>query len=539
MAQYQRIFSVRLFCVGLLLPWVSLLAQGYDIELNEGDTKDLSAAETVNQSILLNGGTGTFSNGGTYLGLVLTMGTTDGTTIKQTCAARTALVSTLTNPGDTAGKTLYLSIADTTDYQQCLLLNTDKTGWSDWKGTFAFTSGWGGVYKPGSNQLANATVTLQDTCRGFVLWNTPNISIGMLTSALSTAELELHLASSTLTVGENNASGTFAGILKNNGANVLSITKAGTGTWTLSGANTYTGLTTISDGAIEITGSAAYNGGFTLNGGDLTIRNGAAVTTTGVTTLTNGTLSISEGGSFTTTATNNSVVVTKGNIEVGDHSTFTASGSGNILALNGGNIILGEGATFNANRIEVWNGSILMGAGSTLTASGGIPLYGDYDHGLSGTIVAPVTLGAGTLSPGGADVGKLEITGNLEIRSTLVFDVESADSFDILNHKGEGDQNVSFATGGTIEILSDDLLIGPVFDLLTTETEFLVNGSVPAADFDWDSLLVDPVTWNLTLTNLEGGGQMLSAQVDGAAVPEPCSGLLLLLGGLFLFWRKR
>ncbi|MFL0672041.1 MAG: beta strand repeat-containing protein [Erythrobacter sp.] len=53
-------------------------------------------------------------------------------------------------------------------------------------------------------------------------------------------------AGQTLTVGANNGSSTFAGRIANSGA----LTKIGTGTLTLSGANSYTGLTTISAGTL-------------------------------------------------------------------------------------------------------------------------------------------------------------------------------------------------------------------------------------------------------------------------------------------------
>jgi len=56
----------------------------------------------------------------------------------------------------------------------------------------------------------------------------------------------------TLSVGKNNASGSFAGILRNNGT-VLSFTKTGTGTQVLSGTNTYSGETRITAGGLRAT----------------------------------------------------------------------------------------------------------------------------------------------------------------------------------------------------------------------------------------------------------------------------------------------
>ena len=74
----------------------------------------------------------------------------------------------------------------------------------------------------------------------------------------------------TLTVGNDNTSTTFGGVLKD-GLGVLALTKSGTGTLTLTGANTYTGTTTVNNGSLIVDGSIAspltvVNAGATLAG---------------------------------------------------------------------------------------------------------------------------------------------------------------------------------------------------------------------------------------------------------------------------------
>ena len=61
----------------------------------------------------------------------------------------------------------------------------------------------------------------------------------------------------TLTVGDNNATSTFSGVIKNT-AGTLALTKNGTGTLTLSGANTYNGTTTVNAGTLSMTGVSGY-----------------------------------------------------------------------------------------------------------------------------------------------------------------------------------------------------------------------------------------------------------------------------------------
>lgn len=60
----------------------------------------------------------------------------------------------------------------------------------------------------------------------------------------------------TLTVGNNDASSTFSGVLKNT-AGTLGLAKTGAGTLTLSGPNTYSGDTTVSAGTLALSSSGS------------------------------------------------------------------------------------------------------------------------------------------------------------------------------------------------------------------------------------------------------------------------------------------
>ena len=86
----------------------------------------------------------------------------------------------------------------------------------------------------------------------------PPASVPGMTAGSIEGQGMYFLGSKTLTVGGNNLSTTVSGTISDGGGSGGaggSLVKVGTGTLTLSGANTYTGLTTISEGAINLTGS--------------------------------------------------------------------------------------------------------------------------------------------------------------------------------------------------------------------------------------------------------------------------------------------
>ena len=90
----------------------------------------------------------------------------------------------------------------------------------------------------------NSAVTINDT--GLLELASHQDAIGSLTGSGN-----VHLGSAFLNVGVNNSSTLFSGIISGNGG---SLSKLGTGTFTLTGSNTYTGPTTVSAGTLLING---------------------------------------------------------------------------------------------------------------------------------------------------------------------------------------------------------------------------------------------------------------------------------------------
>jgi autotransporter-associated beta strand protein len=124
----------------------------------------------------------------------------------------------------------------------------------------------------------------------------------------------IYLGANQLTIGGNNQSTTFSGIISDCGvggtlclsAGALggSLVKTGSGTLTLTGADTYTGGTTVLGGTLSTNNSVASTGPVTVDGGGTLGGNG----TVGNTTINNGTLS--PGNSVGTITVNGNLVLT-------------------------------------------------------------------------------------------------------------------------------------------------------------------------------------------------------------------------------------
>jgi len=197
----------------------------------------------------------------------------------------------------------------------------------------------------------------------------------------------------TLTIGLSNASSTFGGIIQN-GSGTIALVKTGTGTQTLSGINTYTGLTTVNGGTLV------------LNAGNFNV----GIITGGAVVNNGGTLQVAGAGSSGIYPTGNTTVVTvngggslifTGNANAAPYvGTITLSNSGGLLPTvsspDGTAVRFGYSANGNVNSygistntfgnaINLINSSsganpftVTAGASNTLLISGIISDYPGY-----------------------------------------------------------------------------------------------------------------------------------------------------------------
>ena len=102
--------------------------------------------------------------------------------------------------------------------------------------------------------------------------------------------------------GSTSGAGEIGGAIVNGAAGSTGLKKEGSGTWTLSGVNSYSGATTVSAGTLNVanTGNISFSSATTVNGGNLVV-NGTA-----------GAVTVNSGGSLGGSGTNGAVTLNTG-----------------------------------------------------------------------------------------------------------------------------------------------------------------------------------------------------------------------------------
>jgi len=155
---------------------------------------------------------------------------------------------------------------------------------------------------------------------GTVDLNGQDATVGALSGIGGTILNNSSGSSTTLTVGQGNANGSYAGVIAdhNSGTGTLALTKMGTGTETLTGVNTYTGATTINGGALFVNGSTAFGSAISVNNSGTTLGGSGTI-----------------GGSV--------------KLALGTNLSSGASGVGSIGILQTGSVTLSLGSNFNVD----------------------------------------------------------------------------------------------------------------------------------------------------------------------------------------------
>jgi autotransporter-associated beta strand protein len=185
-------------------------------------------------------------------------------------------------------------------------------------GTFRINGGTIDNTSGGSLTLTNSVTRIVNA--NFTFTGSNNLNLGTAGVSLGTAagtSRTVTVSGGTLTIGGAIANGTTANAL----------TKAGAGTLTLTGANTYTGATTISAGTLTLSGTAS------LASNTITTAGGATFDVSSHT----GTVTLSTSQTLNGTGTSSTGTI-NGNLTMGSTSPLTlsyASGNPTLTASNG------------------------------------------------------------------------------------------------------------------------------------------------------------------------------------------------------------
>ncbi len=279
----------------------------------------------------------------------------------------------------------------------------------------------------------------------------------------------------TLTTGGNGNNTSFSGVISSIGTN--GIVKNGSGTFTLTGANSYTGSTTINAGSLAISGSgSAGSGSSTTIASGATLSSSAATLTlgslAGAGTLSFGANAVSAGGNNASTTFSGAF----GNSSSGTFSktgtgTLTLSGSSSgsdaaIQVSGGGRLVIAGDGNLGGGTLSI-SGSTLQVTGSdtidnAITLTGTATVQVDSGATLSGAIGGTgnlVKTGAGSLGLSGANnatgtttvsAGTLSVDGDGNLGSGML--TLGSGTTLLLNSLGTVSRAVALAGSATVEV---------------------------------------------------------------------------------------
>ena len=471
----------------LALAGGSALHDSSAVTVASGASMTLYASETIGSLA---------GSGNVYIGASRTL-TTGGNNTSTTFSGQISTPGSLTKVG-----TGTLTLSGTNTYTGATTVNA---------GTLALSGGQ--AVDDGSAVTVASGATLQLNA---------SETIGSLAGAGSVS-----LGTNMLMLGSNNISTTLSGAISGTGQ----LFKVGAGTLTLSGTNSYTGLTTVDAGKLALSGGQAVadTGAVTVaSGATLQLDSsetigelaGAGAVSLNNYTLTTGGLNTST--SFSGSITGPGVLIKDGTgtltLSGTNHQSSTVVKAG-TLALAGGSALadtdavnIVAGATLSLNATEAIGS--LAGAGSVSLGISTLKIGGDNTNSGYGGIISGtgglVKTGTGMLTLGGANTytgatainaGRLTLAGGLALADTDAVSVAAGATLVL----GTSETIGSLAGAGAVQLLSDSVLTAGD----TANTTF--SGVISATSGNGGLVKTGSGTLTLSGTNIYTGGTIVNA----------------------------
>jgi fibronectin-binding autotransporter adhesin len=308
--------------------------------------------------------------------------------------------------------------------------------------------------------ISNTGAVVLDNTAGVNLLVTDSETIGSLAGGGASGGNVQIAAGQTLTTGGANTSTSFAGVISGSGG----LTKQGTGTFTLTGSNTYAGTTTIGGGTLELQNGAAISdsGAVVLgnsSGAALLVTNSETIGSLAGGGFLGGNVQIAAGQTLTTGGANSSttfvgVISGSGGLTKQGTGTFTLAGSnsyagattvsGGTLELLGGAAIADSGAVVLDNTAGV---NLLVSTSETIGS-----LAGGGASGGNVQIAAGQTLATGGANSSTSFAGVISGSGGLTKQGTGTFTLSGTSTYAGITTVSAGVLDVTGSLTGTSQV---------------------------------------------------------------------------------------
>ena len=384
------------------------------------------------------GGTGTYTISGGELSIDHTEGTIGRTTGSSPGSTGTLAISDSGLVSVTNGGSIVIGTRQTADHPGSGTINqTGGTLRFDGTSNLYLSGAGGGTYNLDGGTLEIGGISLNAAYNhgtGGYQFNLGGGTIEVVGSNLL-AGVNATLMSATVShLDTNGFNATWSGVLSGTGG----LEKDGLGTLVLTGTNTYTGVTTISGGTLQLgagsttgsiagdvvnngvlafdrsnpvtfTGAISGNGSVELDGGGMLTFTGTNTYSGGTTISSGRTLQVGNGGATGSIAGN---VANEGTLAFNRSGTESFAGAisgGGAVEQNGSGTLIFGGANSYTGGTTISSGTLQLGIDNSLSSAGALAVNGgtfdlnghDQTVGkLSGGAGSSIALGSGTLSAG-------------------------------------------------------------------------------------------------------------------------------------------